>query len=183
MRSRRDARSAYAYAQKLHRSAQKARSFEARQAWREAIDAWSVAADAAEEGNRPDIAKSIRGRIKQIQQKRLRHPFEPYYVSKTYDRWDDWALEAGEPSASGYVYEDRSMSLRELLKEIEREGYDSKNVDSGVAHLRGRRKDWHGITLYGAETHTNIRTGEETNYQLHVYGSERAIHRLVENLP
>jgi hypothetical protein len=188
-------RTAYSHALKLHRAAQRARGYEARHEWREAIDAWTIAADEADEALRPKQAKSIRERIRLIALRRLgqeRHERtgtyserKPYRVNKTYEVWTPEDLEAGDTyEPGGFEYESKRMSLTELVRALDEIGAETSGRIEPVtrAVLAARRERipyWaERASFYAMEPVTNYKTGEATNYAIHVRGSPNAMLRL-----
>jgi len=100
----------------------------------------------------------------------------PFTVSKTYETWDEDALEAGETNDRGYEYEDENMSLRDVVREIENGRWEHDcmpfELPRGATLLR----------LYSADSDVDYRSGESTSTALHIRGSARAIRRLAEYL-
>jgi len=89
-----------------------------------------------------------------------------YKVSKTYDVVTPESAEQGDFSESGFVYEEKSVDLTELLEEIKELGY-YENYHPKQKHQ----------SLYG-EPDTDLYTGADTTYALHVRGSKEAMSAL-----
>ena len=104
-----------------------------------------------------------------------RDPSQPFKVDKTYETWDEEALEAGETDDKGYDYEDEAMGLREVLREL----HVSGPWQYGGIHTRGQQRVMRFSTT---DPDVNYRTGEETSHTIHIRGSERAIRRLKDVL-
>jgi hypothetical protein len=142
--------------------------------WWDAADAWDVASDAAEEAGENEDARAWKATANQIRSK-FRQPF---LVSKTYETWDEDALEAGETDDSGFEYKDQPMSLTELLREFEELGsFEPSEIPTPPNWRPGMR-----IWFSSRDSDVNYRTGERTEYALHPRGSERAIKRLFQLL-
>lgn len=106
---------------------------------------------------------------------RQRDPAEPFSVSMTYEIITPESAEHGDVEDQGYDYQDKRMSLSDVVREVESHGpYDEiqEMSDSRGALLR----------LYESEGSINYRTGAETRHALHIRGSERAIRRLAQVL-
>lgn len=100
-----------------------------------------------------------------------RDPSEPFSVSMTYEVVTPESAEYGDAEDRGYEYEDRRMSLGDVVRELHRKGpWDEVQVHSTL------------LRAYGADGDVDYRTGAETRYDLHVRGSERAIKRLAQYL-
>ena len=104
-----------------------------------------------------------------------RDPSQPFKVDKTYETWDEEALQAGETDDKGYDYEDEPMGLREVLREL----HVSGPWQYGGVHTRGQQRVMRFSTT---DPDVNYRTGEETSHTIHIRGSERAIRRLKDVL-
>jgi hypothetical protein len=79
-------------------------------------------------------------------------------ISKTYETVTQDSAEAGEAEDSGFVFEDESMTFRELIGEIHRGGY----CYSSSYPCYGRAGD-----CLTTEADIDYQTGEQTSYSLH----------------
>lgn len=110
---------------------------------------------------------SPRGRISS------RDPAAPFRVSKTYETWDEEALDAGDTDAKGYEYEDEPMSLREVLRELDRGGFHEVEDVGDVVRAR---------TTDPVRNRAHFERGLDTYYGLHIRGSQRALGRLLTTI-
>ena len=139
----------------------------------EASEAMLVAADALEEagdGNAAyarDFARRLARRATNL--RRIR-----FLLSKTYETWTEEDRELGEASDSGYEFHDVPATAEEVLHEIRRETWDEVEDHSDL------------LRLYSADSHIDIRTGDDTSYALHIRGEPRSLrrlHQLIEESP
>jgi hypothetical protein len=77
-------------------------------------------------------------------------------LSKTYETWDEDALECGETDESGYEWEDVAYTFKELVYLIKSDGF------TNASDYPAYENSW----LY-TEPDKDFRTGEETTYGLH----------------
>lgn len=104
-----------------------------------------------------------------------RDPAEPFSVSMTYEVVTPESAEHGDVEDRGYDYQDKRMSLSDVVREVESHGpYDE------IQEMDDRRGAL--LRLYESDGSTDYRTGAETRHQLHIRGSERAIRRLAQVL-
>lgn len=89
-----------------------------------------------------------------------------FNVSKTYQVVTEESASHGDFSEGGFEFEDSSMSLREILDEVNSLGYFEVNDSTDQ------------IGLYGVDPDIDYQSGEETTYALHIDASPRAIARL-----
>jgi hypothetical protein len=89
-----------------------------------------------------------------------------FTVSKTFQVVTQESASRGDFSEDGFEFEDSSMSLRDLLDEVNSLGYFEVNGDSSR------------LDLYGVDPDTDYQTGDETTFCLHIDGPSRAVARL-----
>lgn len=81
-----------------------------------------------------------------------------FKMNKTYEVWDEEALEAGDTDDRGFEYEDREFdSLWDMADEIRDGGATEPSDSSGGAHT------WYSTP----DAEENYRTGEKTFYSFH----------------
>lgn len=82
-----------------------------------------------------------------------------YSMNKTYETWDEDALEAGDTDDKGFEYEDKEFdSLWDMAREI-RDGGATESSDSHSANPH----TWYSTP----DGNQNYRTGETTYYSYH----------------
>jgi len=85
---------------------------------------------------------------------------KPYKMSKTYEIWDEEAINAGATDNSGFEYKKQTFdSLWELAKEIR---------DGGGSESSSSQSNPHNY--YTTDADEDIRTGEKTFYSFHPEG-------------
>lgn len=96
---------------------------------------------------------------------------EEYTVSKTYSVVTPESAKDGDYAETGFEWEDKKMTLSDVLSEINELGF--------YENLQGRGGS---ESLYGVDSDTDYKTGEETTYALHIDGSKEAMLKLAEKL-
>lgn len=90
-----------------------------------------------------------------------------FTISKTYDIVTDDSASRGDFAESGYEYKNEKHTLRSVLSEIRESGCLDNFQDNQTSQ-----------SLYCDDYDTDMYTGDETTYALHIDGSERAMKRL-----
>lgn len=81
-----------------------------------------------------------------------------YKMNKTYETWDEEAIEAGDTDDRGFEYEDKEFdSLWDMADEIRDAGATEPSDSRGGPHT------WYSTI----DDDVNIRTGERTSYAFH----------------
>lgn len=96
---------------------------------------------------------------------------ELFTVSRTYDIVTPESAQQGDFSESGYVYEPKKMTIRDVLSEINSLGYFENLQDHNGSQ-----------SLYAADAYTDYHDGSETREALHIDASERVMRRLTQLL-
>jgi len=83
-----------------------------------------------------------------------------FKVSKTYETWDEQALEAGETDDKGFEYQDEVMTLRELVRELRNNGI----TEPSCSHVESAR--WFS-SVDPVHDRAFFEKGEYTYYSVH----------------
>ena len=100
---------------------------------------------------------------------------KPFKVGKTYEVVTPESAEHGDAEERGWVFDTEPMTLRELIREIEKLG--AFEPDSLPVPRKGTR-----LSLYGLDPDVDYQTGAETTEQLHIRAPENAMRRLKQLL-
>ena len=142
-----------------------------------AADAYEVASDALLEAGREEDGLHAGSEARRLRYWADQIRRAQFFVSKTYDTWDEEALEAGDTDDRGFEFEDEPMTLREVLKALDGMGaVEPSRTLTRSALVRGH------VWFSTVDAETNHRTGDVTNHALHIRGSERAMGRLADVL-
>ena len=96
-------------------------------------------------------------------------------VGKTYEIVTEESAEHGDVEERGWVYDTEPMTLRELMREIQKLG--GFEADSSPVPRKGTR-----LTLYEIDGDIDYGTGGETRNALHIRAPESAMRRLKQIL-
>lgn len=97
-----------------------------------------------------------------------------FTVSKTFDVVTPESAEHGDIADSGFEYQDRAMTLREVLRTIESEGCTEPSSWPCTLENFANGRVW----FTSVDPDVDYRTGESTTYAIHVDGSSRNLARL-----
>jgi hypothetical protein len=103
-----------------------------------------------------------------------RDPSKPFMVGKTYEIVTPESAEEGDAEERGWVFDAKPMTLRETLREIEKQGGEP---DSSPVPRKGTQ-----LTIYQTDGNVNYRTGAETRTAIHVRAPQNALLRLKQIL-
>ena len=84
-------------------------------------------------------------------------------VAKTYEVWDDEALEIGETNERGFEFEDETMTPDEFLREISWPHVQSSQSSFTLEALSHGR-----VWFSSVDSDVDFETGERVNYSWHL---------------
>lgn len=133
----------------------------------ESVDAFGIPKSMLEEAKMKSVSfESVIGIAEEDEEQS-----EEYTVSKTYGVVTPESAKEGDYSEQGFEWEDKKMTLDDVLSAINELGYYENFQGTGGSE-----------SLYGTDAEQDFKTGEETTYALHIDGSKEAMLKLAAKL-